>query len=367
MAAWGLILTRITTLPLSSYGQEYGFLEAYYSILAHDLTRSLAPTWWDTPIHNTPPLYVWLLSAWGHVLGWSEMSLRLPSTIAWALAAIPIQRLGGRLAALAWLSFPLGFILAGRVMPDMVVASLCSWAVLMASRRRLAPFLGLLVAACGMKPIAGVIAVYPFLTGWWTGAAYTTLAGTAGIAILGAVRGYVEMMLYHFTSRWPGYWNLEGVFLVGLGQGTILGLWPILSHRKHPHLWGLLLGIIIIVLYAMPDWGYHEYYFLLALPVLAILTGRSQPPRAVIAGCMVFLAVSLFQSGDLWDHRTAEMPHADTAAEGLGTVASWYAGRQVNTSGPGVRWSWSPEPNCTTLNEYTAPVGIDRSLYALAC
>lgn len=337
--------------------------------MARESVGLLQPTFFDTPIHNIPPIYSFFLSIWGAAFGFTDLWLRIPSLIAWAVAALPIRRLGGDLAALAWMSFPLSFILAGRVMPDMLLACLVAYGLEAGLAGRLKPFLAYLVLAVLVKPIAVVLVLVPLVRRWWDCLEILTVLGVVVGAVLG-VSGYGAMILQHFVGRWPGYWDFERLFIGCLGALSTLGLVAFTRpgvNNRNMALWSLLFGCFVVVGYAMPDFGSHEYYFLIALPVLAVLVGKAKPKPWLLAVAVAWLALSLFQSGDLWDDRTSRMPDADAAQQGLGTVASWYGGAHVNQTAPGVRWAWSPEPNCTTLEVFRAPVGIDRPLYALAC
>lgn len=373
IAASLLVLARFATLPLYSYNQEYGYLEAYYSFLARDLP-GLVPTLWNSPTYNTPPLYVWVLAGTGKALGYSEMALRLPSFLAWVLTGRPIQRLGGSWALIAWYSFPLSFILAGRVMPDMLLTCLMAHAVAEAYRRRFLPFLAYLVLGCMVKPVAVLVLLAPLALKWWPALERLSLLGT--LAAVGAIQGgFAQAILSHATTRWPGYWDsaLPYKLVLGAPLALVLVASPVLL-PGHAPVWAILgLGLVLFG-YAMPDFGYHEYYLLPLLPMVAVLAGWSlrkhwlRAPALTIGGALLIL--SIVQSGDLWDHRTADMPHADSAEQGLGFVASWYGGGPLRDTSPreGVHWAWSPVvAGCNHTATYDSPAGLERPLYVHSC
>lgn len=365
-----IVAARLATLPLSGYSQEYGFIEAYYSLLAKSLPATLQPEWWGVPITNTPPLYVWFLAAWGRLVGWEDYLLRIPSVVAWASVAYPVYRLGGKGSALAWLSFPLGFIVAGKTQPDMTLTALMTWAYYWACGRRQAPFLLTLMAGVLVKPHAAIASLGAL--GWRWG---LTAATGLGISLAWALHktGFSGMLLTHFTARGAGHWGLGYwiIACVGFGSLTALpSLW--LARREDFRLWGVVGLLTLFTLYAMPPYAPHEYYWLPALPFLATLL-RRVPSRVVPVVVGLNLAMAGYGSwtnGDLWDDRAKDLAaewELDGADTGLGTLAGWYEGRQVNHLGNGTILAREPLVGCTVLAESQSPHRGDHSLYVLTC
>jgi len=74
-----LILILATILRLVSLNQSFWLDEATSGIVARDMNLSQLFTFIRGDFH--PPLYYLLLSGWGRVFGYSEISLRMPSVI----------------------------------------------------------------------------------------------------------------------------------------------------------------------------------------------------------------------------------------------------------------------------------------------
>lgn len=365
--AGALVAARLATLGLSGYSQEYGFLEAYYSHLATNLQSDLLPRWWGESIHNTPPLYVWFLGLWSH-LGTREWLLRVPSVVAWASAAYPVARVGGPWAAPIYLSLPLGFIVAGKTQPDAILSSIMAWGLWAALERHPRRFSASLVFGAMVKPHAILVAVGAVL---WPFGRMVALASVAGLFFVLLKLGFLGAVLGHVEARGFGHWGLAWFLVFPVGLGSLTGLLALFqSARKE--LWLYLAGMVLFTLYAAPPYGPHEYYWAPALSGLAMIAGKA-PRKLLIVAVAVNVGLTGYTSwmnGDLWDHRPRDLAaewELDHAEPGLGTVASWYEGRRVESGWNGTVLAYSPRSGCTVLEEAASPYSGDHSLYVLSC
>lgn len=388
VAVCSLIGLRICTATLSGFSQEYGYLEAFYAHLSLGLQGDLVPRFFGHPNHNTPPLYVWTLSAWGHLFGWSEFSLRLPSLIAWAATAFPIARLSNdelngsdQAAVLLWLSLPLPFVLAAKAMPDMLLTCLIMWGLLSAKHRRPIAFASLCVAGFLIKPVAAVLLMVPFALGWRKGIfAAAVLMAIGALALVSTIG---QGVLFHIASRGRGYWDPHA-----LGEAFWLGLFPLLFllvgyrfHRNQLALGAALSALALFALYATPDFGHHEYYYLPLMPLAVVLASPAlrRAPRILIAGLilasLVMTAAVSMDNGDWWDDRFERMvttaPRPDAVEPGMSLVVAWYTHGPAPphtdpTSPSGVVWAYRPL-DCPLIASYRPVWPSDGPLLVYQC
>lgn len=371
----GVVLLRILTLPLSSYSQEYGFLEAYYSLLATSLKSDLQPRWWNTEIRNTPPMYIWILALWSKI-SITEFWLRLPSVISYVIASIPIYYLSGYSGVLLWLTFPLSFTLAGKTQPDMLFSSLIITIYYFAQKKNLAGFLIPLQFAIFIKPHA-LLALFSNLK--WRQGITTGIFFMLGLGWILVKLEYSHNIISHIESRYPGYWGFIFLISVPIFYGAITILYSIYKTifqnkiflQNNLNLYGIIGLFMLFTLYSMPTFKPHEYYFLPILPFFAILTTKLAPQKIIYTLVGINLCFTIwtgFDNGDFWDTRTKDLSNKYelmSSQQGLNTVTSWYEKKQISNQTNGLMLTY--EPICKVLEKKEPLITGDSILYVVDC
>jgi len=83
-AALPLLVAALVLLPTLGMGSILSSDDALYAQMAREMVSSgswLEPTWLGAPIFDKPPLLFWLLGTLGAVLGFDEVTLRLPGVL----------------------------------------------------------------------------------------------------------------------------------------------------------------------------------------------------------------------------------------------------------------------------------------------
>lgn len=355
----GLLLARIATLPLSSFSLNGGFVEAWSALRARGM-EWFVPQVFGAADWNTPPLHTWILALFGNVFGWSEIALRLPSTIAWALAAIPVARMSKNkiLAAGLWLVLPIPMYMAGRAAPDMLLVLFV--ALFVAAYRRDEPLamFGWFVLGTLTKPVM-VLVLVPLLFDREYRAFVLPIISVSLVVI-------VPFTIQHIMARGFGYWDVFG--LVRAFVAGSAGLVIVCLRRDWRAYW--MLPFVAFYLYAAPP--FHEYYLLPVFPFVASLTADMIPDRKHAKAALIISVLGsgllLGVSGSLHDTRTRDMATGEppmVAQNALHAIAAWYYYTPIDTwDGSASGKVWSVTKPCANSTLYP---GFGMDLYVGYC
>lgn len=381
------ITTRVILAWHSGLSPYQGFNEAFYALGAQQLQTDLIPRINGTPHWNTPPLYVWLLDAWGTMFGWSELSIRIPSLIAWVSTAPAIARIhnhyhdskNAHLSVLLWFILPFPFLWSGRAQTDMVLTCFLAWGLSLALKQQNKP----LSIVSGFSLLTKQVALLPvalFLRRPRTVIAYLSLPVVFGVLfyVWGEQPNFIAHQGQHFGLRGLGFWQFKELLSHGVLIGT--AFLPFLLHTtpKPSRLWGFVALFLLFTLYAAPPG--HTYYFLpafIALPV--VLSPAISTPWRLKLGvffCVLFSGYTVWDSGDLWDTRirdaTNEYGPMDGVDTGLWAHHQYYTGQntahlQTGNTTTGLNLVYTYPSSCVLLETYGGLLGLHRPLFVVEC
>lgn len=325
-----LAVVRLVLAAWSGWSTHQGVTELRY--MAAALDRG----------HETYGAYVMryeLVRLSLEVFGVSEGAARLPSVVAYVMAAGMAMLVGGRIGGrngAAWCGVvfatsPWVYVWGGRAMPEIwlvfgLLAALAgaSWADRKPWMAFLFP-LGLFVAVAS-KPV-GVLTLVAFVAvRRWSAIFWILLWGIVSLVVVNWVVSEETIMGWGkdwWVMSWTKFegrgmareaWNqwaevLVMGYILGAGFAVALGWWC----RE----WRLMVVVVVWWLYALWDTpeANHGYYVVPAVAVLALAAGLvwMSRPRwgivalvATVAGVLPFV---LLMTGDLGDRRFDEVAH----------------------------------------------------------
>ena len=322
-------------------------------------------------IIDKPPLFPYLLAAWGAILGRGPTALRLlgaASAAAGMAAAIRIaQSAAGRWPALAATVFialsPVGIALDATAFTDPPAVALALWALAAARSGRPTATGVLLALAAATKPtllayapLALALAPEPRAREWRRFVAGITVVG-ALVALWevgrGPEMGFVTAAMEHFglgASRAPldfaGWgallpWAWGGTWAMALWTALVAaGIVAALLRRRGPAVRLLVGSGATVALYLGLHWAIvapaWDRYLVGLVPPLALMAAgalgclcRWLPRRGAAGlGVAVGLAVVLLLAGPAQEAAQSRLPLGDTSAwQGIDMVADYFRGQ----------------------------------------